>query len=323
MTGITPLSALYLANLNRTEQSLTQANTELSSGKRINTASDAPDQIDTLLQLRADLQRNTQIQSNLSLANTDAVAADNALSSSTTLMDRAVQLATEAANTSATADTRNSIAAEVASIQAQMVTSSQTQVNGHYIFSGDADSSPTYQLDLLPPPDPTVPVDPNAPVNPATVTGVDQLSNAAATRQVEDPAGGSFAVSQTAQTIFDDRNSDGTPASDNVFVALNSLRLALLTNSQSGVTNALTSLQAASSHLDNMQAFYGTVEDRIQSANNFAGNYATQLQSEIGNIQDADIPSAALELTQANTQLEAAFEMEGKMPHQTLFDFLG
>ena len=318
MTGITPLSALYLANVNRIEGSLAQANNELSSGKKINQPADSPGQIDTLLQLRADLQRDTQIQSNLNLANTDATAADNALSSASTLIDRAVQLATEAANSTTSADSRATFAQEVAAIQAQMVSLSQTQVNGQYVFSGDSAVSPTYQLDLLPP----QPSDPNAPMDP-TLTGVDQLSNAPATRQVEDPAGGSFAVSQTSQTVFDDTNSDGTPAADNVFAALNSLRLALLNNDQNGVTDSLDSLQAASTHLGNMQAFYGTVEDRIQDADTFAGSYSTQLQSEISGIQDADIPSAALQMTQANTQLEAAFQMEGNMPRQTLFDFLG
>jgi flagellar hook-associated protein 3 FlgL len=305
MTGLTPLSSLFLANLNRTEERLAEANSQVSSGKKINVASDDPDQIDILLQLRADLQRNSQIQSNLDLANTDASAADNALSSAATLMDRAVQLATEAANTTTSADTRASIASEVASIQAEMVSCSQTQVDGRYIFSGDQDGSPTYQLDL----------------NSAT-TGVDQLAAPPATRQVEDPAGGSFAVSQTAQFVFDDTNADGTPANDNVFAALNTLRTALLSNDQSGITNSLNLLKSASTHLDNMQAFYGTVEDRIQAATTFASQYGTQLQTQISNVEDADIPSAALELTQANTQLQAAFQMEGQMPTKTLFDFL-
>ncbi len=93
---------------------------------------------------------------------------------------------------------------------------SQTQVQGRYVFSGDQEGSPTYQLDLLPPTD-SVPVDPSLPVDPATLRGVTQLANPSATRQVEDPAGGSFAVSQTAQQIFDDNNADGSPATDNVF----------------------------------------------------------------------------------------------------------
>ena len=322
-TQLAPSSALFLANVNRIEQRITAANSQISSGKRLNVASDSPDQVDSLLQMRADQLRNTQIQSNLTLAGADASAADNALSSSISLMDRAIQLATQGANSTQNADTRNSIAEEVASIQTQMVAYSQTQVQGRYIFSGDLDGSATYQLNLLPPPDPSVPVDPSAPVDPATVTGVTQLSNAASTRQVEDPAGGSFVVSKTAQQIFDDTNADGSPASDNVFAALNSLRLALLSNDQTGITNSINSLQAASGHLNDMEGFYGAVQNRIQAATSFATQYNIQLQTEVSNTEDADVTSAAVELTQANTQLQAAFQAQGKMPTNTLFDYLG
>jgi flagellar hook-associated protein 3 FlgL len=98
--------------------------------------------------------------------------------------------------------------------------------------------------------------------------------------------------------------------------------VALLNNDISGINTAIDSIKQASSSLNTMQAFYGSVEDRIQDATNFATNYSTQLQTEISNIEDADIPSAALEMTQANTQLEAAMTMQGKMPTSTLFNYL-
>src|ERR1017187_4287354 len=105
MTTLSPSSALFLANVNQIEQRIAQANQQISSGKKINVASDSPDQIDSLLQLRADLQRNTQIQSNLTLATADASGADNALSSAVALMDQAIQLGTQGANATQTADT--------------------------------------------------------------------------------------------------------------------------------------------------------------------------------------------------------------------------
>ena len=40
-------------------------------------------------------------------------------------------------------------------------------------------------------------------------------------------------------------------------------------------------------------------------------------------IEDADVTSAALALTQDGTQLQAAFKMRAKMPHNSLFDYLG
>jgi flagellar hook-associated protein 3 FlgL len=319
---LNPSSALFLANVNRIERQVATANNQITSGRKINVASDAPDEIDNLLQLRANLERNTQIQSNLQLANTDALAADNAIGSAVTLLDRAIQLATSGANSISTADSRNSLAQEVASVQAQMVALSLTQVQGRYIFSGDQDNSPAYELNLLPPPDPTAPVDPTQPVDPAACTGVNQLSGAPATQQTEDPAGGTFAVSQTATQIFNTTNDDGSPAGDNVFAALNSLRIGLLNNDPAAIANSLSSLRIASTHLDNMQAFYGTVENRIQDSTDFANKYGTQLQTEISDTQDADASSAAMMLTQANTQLQASFAMQAKMPTQTLFDFL-
>ncbi len=76
--------------------------------------------------------------------------------------------------------------------------------------------------------------------------GVDQLSNAASTRMIQNPEGGTFQASMTAQQIFDDQNSDGSAAPDNVFAALNSLRTALLNNDSAGITAAQTLVQQAS-----------------------------------------------------------------------------
>src|SRR5579872_4836147 len=157
MTTLNPASALFLANVDRIEQRIAQANEQITSGRKINVAADAPDQIGSLLQLRSDQLRNAQIQSNLGLAQTDASAADNALSSSILLMDRAIQLAAQGGNATQTAETRASLAQVVGALQAQMVAYSQTQVQGRYIFSGDQDGSPTYRLNLLPP----APPDPN------------------------------------------------------------------------------------------------------------------------------------------------------------------
>jgi flagellar hook-associated protein 3 FlgL len=305
ISNLDPSSQLFLSDLNQVEQRLSQANQQLSSGKKLNVASDAPGDVTSLLQLRTDEQRNTQIESNLTLAKTDATSADSALAGAASLMDTAVQLATQGANSTQTAATRASLAQQVQSVLEEMVSYSQTQVQGSYIFSGDQSQSPTYQVDLT------------------AANGVDQLSDAAATQQIEDPAGGSFAASQTAQQIFDDTNSDGTTAADNVFAALNTLQTALLNNDQTGISNSIDSLQQASTHLNNAEAFYGTVENRIQNASTFASSYDTELQTEISDKQDADIPTATLEMTQATTQLQAAMEMQGKMPHSSLFDYLG
>ena len=175
--------------------------------------------------MRANLQKNSQLTANLGLAKSDAAVADTSLSSATQLMDAALSLAAQGATATTDASGRQAIAGQVEGILEQMVGYANTQSAGRYIFGGDADTSPPDQLDLL------------------QANGVDQLTTAAATRVIQDRAGGSFPASQTAQQIFDNRNPDGSIANDNVFAALNRLCVALLNNDMAGIRAATTSLK--------------------------------------------------------------------------------
>jgi flagellar hook-associated protein 3 FlgL len=305
ITNLDAASERFVAEMNRTERTLATASRQVSSGKRISVASDGPDELAPLLQLRAAQSHNQQIQSSLGFAKTITDSADQALNASNQLMDRALTLASQGASDTMDAAGRLSLAQEVQSLQQQMADNSRTTVQGRYIFSGDNDASPPYQYDAT------------------AENGVDQLLTDPATRRVEDPAGGSFASSKTAADIFDSRNSDGTAAQDNVFAALNNLQLALTNNDTTAITDAIGSIKAASYRLNAMDAFYGTVQNRIQDATTFASNYDTELQTEISQKEDADVTAAALQATQANTQLQAAFQMQAKMPRTSLFDYLG
>jgi flagellar hook-associated protein 3 FlgL len=304
ISNLNQSSEAFLANVERIERSVEQASRQVSSGKRVNVASDAPDQIDSIMQLQTGAVRNDQIKANLSIAKTDADAADAALSSATKIMDRAVTLATQGSSFTLDASGRQGLAGEVQSLLEQMVSISNTTVQGRYIFGGDQDGSPPYDVDLT------------------AANGVAQLTSAPATRRVEDASGGSFAATRSAQDIFDTRNADGTLAGNNVFAALNSLRTSLLANDTAQINAASDSIQAASAQLNISQAFYGTVQNRIQDATSYASNYGTELAVELGQKQDADVTAAALALTQGNTELQAAFSMQAKMPRTTLFDFM-
>jgi flagellar hook-associated protein 3 FlgL len=294
----------FLTAVNNVQQQINTATEQVSSGLAVQVASDQPDVVSELLQVRTNLQLNTQITNNLSSATTDNNVAESALTQANSLLTTAISIAAEGATGTSSASTDQELAGQVESILQQMVSCANTQSGEAYVFGGDDATDPPYQLDL------------------SSGNGVDQLTSATATRQVQNPAGGSFAVSQTAQQIFDDRNSDGTYASDNVFAALTNLYNGLMNNDQTTVENATTSLQLASNHLNESLAFYGTVQDQLQNASNFASSYNTQLQTQIGQLEDADVTAASLELSEGTTQLQAAFEAESKLPQTTLFNYL-
>jgi len=301
---VSPSAQLFLADISNVQSEIDTAERQLSSGLKISQPSDSPEQMEALMQIRADLDRNAQVANNLSVVKSETDPAEKALETATQLMDRATSLAAQGANSTETATSRQAMAQEVIGLLQQMVGLSQTQVLGRYVFSGDQSSLASYQINLAAP------------------NGVDRLITPTVTRQIVDASGVSFNVAHTAQDIFDHRNPDDSLAADNVFATLNGLIVSLQNNDQVGITNATNSLHTASDYLNTQLSFYGSVQNRIQDAQTFSSNYQVQLQANLSNVQDADITQAALQLSQSTTQLNAAMSAEAKMPRSSLFDFL-
>lgn len=97
-------------------------------------ASDDPDQISSILLLRGQIAGVQQTQENL--ANAGPIQ----------LLDTANTLATQAATGTSDVDQRQQIAPQVQAILGQLVSLSQTAVNGHYVFNGDQDQQVAYTL---------------------------------------------------------------------------------------------------------------------------------------------------------------------------------
>ena len=295
----------YLANLNQTETQLQQATAQISSGIAIEQPSDNPAAISEILQTETAISNNKQIQSNLSNASTEVNTADSALQTAVQAVQNAISLAAQGASSTVSADTRATLAQQVAGIQQTLVGIAQTTVNGSYIFSGDQDTQPPYQLD------------------PSQPEGVLQLVTGSSTRTIQSVDGTSFAVALTAQQIFDAKNPDGTPASGNVFAAIQNLETALTNNDTAGITAAADSLQSASSYLNDQLAFYGEVENRVTEATDLAQKFQTQQQTELSNLQDTDVAATATELSQLQVQQEASMSAEANIQQmKNLFSYL-
>jgi len=302
--AVSPNDQLFLADISNVQSQINTAEQQVSSGLKISKPSDSPDQMEELMQIRADLDRNSQVTNNLAVVQSETDPAEQALETATQLMDQAITLAAQGANGTETATSRQAMAQQATSLLQQMVGLSQTQVLGRYVFSGDQPSLASYQVDLAAP------------------NGVDRLITPTATQQIVDASGVSFTPAETAQTIFDHRNPDDSLAPDNVFAALNSLIVSLQNNDQAGITTATNSLHTASDYLNSQLSFYGSVQDRIQYAQTYSSNYQVQLQTNLSNVQDADITQAAVQLSQSTTDLNAAMAAEAKIPRSTLFNFL-
>jgi flagellar hook-associated protein 3 FlgL len=302
--GIGAISQQFLANLHALMQETQTTQEQISSGRTLNQPSDNPGELGDVLQLESELGNVNQVSQNLSQVTNQVNTAESALESATTLLDQVVSLGEQGAGSTASASTRSGLSQQVGEALSQLVSLSQTQYDGQYVFGGDQTSQPSYQLDL------------------ASANGVDQLITTPSTRLIQDASGVTFAVSQTAQQIFDDRNPDNSTASDNIFAAVNSLRTALANNDQTGITNAISSLQLAQGHLSESLQFYGGVQDQLTNATNVAQKFQLQYQTSLSQDTSTNIATAAVTLTQEQTSMQAALQTEAAIPKTTLFDLM-
>ena len=135
------------------------------------------------------------------------------------------------------------MANELGAILQQLVSTANTTVQGRYIFAGDTDQTTPYSIDLT------------------QTTPVSAYQGSASTREIQGPDGTAFPVALTAQQIFDSSN-----AQTNVFTSITALMQGLQNNDDTAISSALSDVQSSDTYLNQQLAFYGTVQDRVASA---------------------------------------------------------
>jgi flagellar hook-associated protein 3 FlgL len=295
-----PSTQIFLNDVNRIANQMSQAQLQLSSGLKVNVVSDAPDVISTLLQARANLNTAQQITTNLGQVSTEVNAGEQAVSTAVTLYDQVQTLSAEGASSTQSASGRVAIAQQLQAIEQQMVGLANTSVNNRHIFAGDTDQVQPYNFD-------------------ATQTNpVSAYQGSTSTRTVQSPNGTTFPIALTAQQIF-----DSTDPTTNVFTSINNMVTALNSNSDTAIATANSGLANVSTYMNSQLAFYGGAQDSVAAATDSATTLTTQLQTQISGIEDADETQSILALTQAQTQQQAALQSFQAIPRTTLFDFLG
>jgi flagellar hook-associated protein 3 FlgL len=301
ITSLNPSAEQFLNNLGQINQQMQQAETQLSTGLSVNQASDAPEKISGIMQAQASLSSTNQINTDIAQTNTEVNSGEQAMESAVQLFDQVQTLASEGNTSTATASSNAQLGQQVGTVLQEMVGLANTQSGGRYIFSGDMDQVEPYSIDMTQ----------NPPV-------VSSYQGSASTRVAQSPDGSTFPVALTAQTIFD--SSDPTT---NVYAAMTNLATALNNNDSAGIQTAVNGLANVSGYLNQQLAFYGTTQQNVQQATNYGQTLATQLQTQLGNLEDADSAAAIEQLTQAQTQDQAALQSEALLPRTSLFNFLG
>ena len=291
----------FLSSLSNVEARILKDQLQVSSGLALQQVSDNPGEVSALLQVKAAVAHNTQLQYNLGRVTTEVNSAEGAINSAVSLMDRARQIATEGASSLTGSTTDSQLANQVKDIITEMQGLTNTQVEGRYVFSGNSDQTPPY-----------------AGVDLAQANGVGAYQGSNATRTIEHPNGSTFAVSLTAQQIF-----DGGGPSTSVFQSLTGLYNALMNGDSSAIAAATSNIATATTYLDGQQATYGDIQNQVADATTYQSNLNVQLQQQLSTLEDADTARAITDMQQATVAEQAALQSHAALPTKTLFSYLG
>lgn len=300
ITNLKASDEQFLSSVRSIGTRLERAHRQISTGLRISTASDDPEQVSALLTARAELSRVTQVDSNLSRVKTEVDTAETAMASLSKLMERASTLGTQGVSDTSSPATRTQLAGEVDALLREAVSLSSTQVEGRYIFGGSTDTVLPFSIDPSPP------------------NAISAYGGSTVRKRALDVTGGPFEVGRTADEIFDNADPD-----KNVFSSLRALRDALNANDTEAIRTAYLQTNSASEQVRTVHATYGTMQNRVTNASEAAKSAVTRLKTQIASVEDADLTSAILELNQAMQDQQAAFQAKSQLPRGSLFDYLG
>lgn len=300
--GVEGSTERYLVDLARIQETQSRVQRDISSGVRVNRASDAPDSVINILRLRSDLERAGMIDSNMARVKSEVDTAEAAVKVAVELVERARVLAAQAATSTATNRVANGIEAE--QIHDQLVALTGTTSEGRYVFSGDLESERLYAVDRT------------------QSGGVARLHTATNTRELEDVNGSRFSVSKSAHDLFDARDAGGTPLDHNVFNAVYTLSEALKADDQTAVQAAIPKLVESLDHLNRQLTFYGHAQNRVATTTKSVKEAILARTEELSTAQDTDVAEALIRLQTSGLHLQVALGARAQMPQTTLFDFL-
>ncbi len=185
------------------QQSLyAQIGQQLSTGKQLNDPSDDPSRIGQDLQLHVSLDTTTQQATNVQSAVSELTTTDGALTSLTSVLQSARQLAVQGASQGLTDDQRSALANQIDELVRQTIAVGNTQYGGKYVFAGTAAtaSAPVQQQ--------------GNPITGVTFNGNEQVQGQLIYNNQQ------FALSTTFQAAFNYQSADGSPDAFQTLISL-------------------------------------------------------------------------------------------------------
>ena len=274
------------SNVETSLQTLNTVQSQISSGKQLQTFSDDPAGAAQSLVLRSKLGDNAQYQRDATSASGFLTASEGALSSATSIVQSARQIAVAGANSTQTPDSLAALSGQVDGAIEQLTQAANTQTQGRYLFGGTNTTTPPYD-------------------SAQTYQG-----NAQAINSTLGP-GSSIQI-----------NTVGSAAFGPAFTALQSLKTDLGTGDAAAISGDIGKVDTALSALNAASATAGAKANQATAATAQLTRAQSDYQSSISSIEDVDLAQAYVQLQSATNVYQASLSTTAKAFQYSLADFL-
>lgn len=131
-----------LLNINRNKASLSEYETQLATGKKIQTPSDDPIVAVRALRFRTNVNEIAQYKTNAEDASSWASISEQAVSNLTDIVDRLRELSVQSASDVMSTSNRKNVVTEIGELQVQLLSEANASYAGRYVFGGFNTSTP-------------------------------------------------------------------------------------------------------------------------------------------------------------------------------------
>ena len=273
-------------NIQTSLQSLNTVQSQISSGKKLQTFSDDAAGASQSLVLRSALGDNAQYQRNAASATAFLTATQGALATATSVIESARQIAVAGGNSTQTPDSLAALGDQVDGITQQLTQAANTQTQGRYLFGGTNTTTAPYD-------------------NTQTYQG-----NTGAISSALGP-GHSIQI-----------NTPGPAAFGPAFAALQSLKTDLAAGDATAVSGDIGKVDTALSALNDASATAGAKADQATAATQNLTRAQSDYQTGISNIEDVDLAQAYVQLQSTTNVYQASLSTVAKASQYSLADYL-
>ncbi len=269
---------------------LQQTETQLGTGKRVNSPSDDPVAYGTSVVLNAQLSAANNDVKLAQVIQGKLTTASGQLSSASTAIETAIQLATQGADASTSTTQMQTLAQQIGGVLNSVISAADTQYNGAYVFGGNQTLTAPY-----------------------SASGAYSGNSGSNTFTFMD--GSTVHLTYDGQAIFGDSSSG-------IIGTLTALQNALNAGDQSAVSATLSGLQTGLQQVASANATMGADLQTVSSVISNQNTNVTNIQTTLNNVVNLDVAQAASQEQEQSLQEQALTSFAAGLQKVPLVDII-